>query len=70
MEEKKRLEAAERGEDPDAAVEQDAEGKEKESAAGDGESGPGGASGENDWKEEWCTNDNDLLEFILYDFKS
>ena len=48
MEEKKRLEAAERGEDPDAAVEQDADGKEKESAAGDGESGPGGASGEND----------------------
>ena len=43
MEEKKRLEAAERGEDPDAAVAQDADGKEKESA-GDG--------GENDGKEE------------------
>ena len=46
MEEKRRKEAEDRGEDPEGAP--DAAGQAKEPAAGDGEAGPGAGGGDDE----------------------
>ena len=48
MEEKRRKEAEDRGEDPDAVQPADGQAKEPAAAPGDGEAGPGAAGGDDE----------------------